>query len=251
MWQLNNSHATWTDRDFSASVNVSEPKRGLFAVQLAGRPVDSLDPLQLAIHCDPRADAKQLIERYIRGDDLIATFAESPQADFQPQVYWRMAASPRPPMLACLELIVAVQTRLLDSRPTVQVVSDFGAGHVCQFRLHAEGHLSETLTPLQANPQMAGDDGAPSRFVLFRPDSLDWSYAQMVHPADLSELRMEEVADRPGWSRLRSGLLGHRLEKGVIRLGRLLSVWTSRDSDSAVAAEKFQQFLGADPPLTA
>ena len=50
--------------------------------------------------------------------------------------------------------------------------------------------------------------------------------------------------------RITSKLFPERLEKGVIRRGRICAWFLPREADLAIAAELFRRFVSQPPPLT-
>ena len=87
--------------------------------------------------------------------------------------------------------------------------------------------------------------------VLVRPLHAEFSYAEMVHPADQrrSEILPGDSAD--GLVTIRHQLFGEPLEKGVIRRARLLALFMPRSGDTARVSEASAAFASSAPPLGA
>jgi hypothetical protein len=73
------------------------------------------------------------------------------------------------------------------------------------------------------------------------------SYIEMVHPSDFRGVEFARVG---GGVTLQSHLFEDRLEKGVIRRGRIRS-WLVPAAGDLTAAERLgHQFAHSEPPLT-
>ena len=73
------------------------------------------------------------------------------------------------------------------------------------------------------------------------------SYVEMVHPSDF---RTVELTWRDGQAAVRTPLFADRLEKGVIRRGRVRGWLVSSPGDLAAAERLFREFAESEPPLT-
>ena len=91
--------------------------------------------------------------------------------------------------------------------------------------------------------------GTSKGLVLIRLASCDKSLVQMVHPRDFVFAEVL-TADPPRSSRVIYSLFSERLEKGVIRCGRLRCVLVPRVDDEQSALDCFSQFSASAPPLT-
>src|SRR6478672_3711736 len=78
------------------------------------------------MHSDPTRGCTPLpvVESYLRGNDLVASYLAIDDWPFSPQLYWR-ANSLRAVdgVLASASLVVSVQTHLLDTVPQIAVAS--------------------------------------------------------------------------------------------------------------------------------
>jgi len=213
-----------------ATLDLERPERGLHALTVEG---NSLGDLQLlAVQLTPVLPATgQSIERptivdsFARGDDMAVTYAERPQPAMQTQVYWR--AHNASGAIAAVELLVSVQTGLLDSCPHLSTNSQLAATEVL---------------PLE-------EVGAPGA-TLFRLRGGRLSYAEVAHPTSdcVSEIRsMSPSQPEAGISHR---LFQDRLEKGVILRARVLGVLVDRADDQRQAARLLAEFLRTLAPLT-
>ena len=134
------------------------------------------------------------IDGYVRGSDLVATYEGAAPHALRLQAYWRAIApgdfSPQlaADVLAAFDLIVSVNTSLLDDDPQSAVCGKLlGAAAPTEFR---HGAFAVRI-------------GDPN---------LSW--LEMVHPSDYCHSAAEQVA--PDGVGIRHELFRRRLEKGVI-----------------------------------
>jgi hypothetical protein len=160
---------------------------------------------------------ESVTDLYQRGVDLAATYAQSPERHFRPQIYWRYLDDDATGNdVTGLELIVSAQTSLLDSQPKTVIESTLPAGEVLD--------LSTAM--------MAA--------CLFRPTAWSVSYCQMMFASDLAQSQLTKQNTLPclSWQ-----LFHERLEKGVIRRGRIRGMFLPRERDSELAAACAAAFL--------
>lgn len=182
-----------------------------------------------------------LVESYVRGSDLVATYKQTPDRDIRPQVYWRFLSDNG---YGGIEVIVSVQTDLLHSRPALHTSGQYGASQV----LRLEDVESMSFRVVEQASVARPEDGAS--LFLIRPETHpNLSYAEMVHPSDF--VKADIYLNVPGGTELRHDLFPESLEKGVIRRARLRSYWLARRGDEELAAKKYQQLIKSSPPLTA
>lgn len=155
------------------------------------------------------------VESYVRGTDLVITQPASPERPTRVQVYWRRWHDLPAGLTAVCEMVVSVQTHLLDSDPTLVIDSRFAGA---QETLQREGISEVTL-------------GANQALIL-------------THPQDAAETEV-----MPGL--VRNTLFRHRLEKGVILRGRLLFAWSDQKLTADARQTLSTRFVHAEPVLTA
>jgi len=161
------------------------------------------------------------IETYVRGSDLVTTHPATAERPTRVQLYWRRWHELPAQISAALELIISVQTHLLDSDPTVVLESRVPAGAVA----NTDDERAELMVGQQ--------------HLLVLP-----------HPQDATEFELiQNTAD--GIPLLRHKLFRNRLEKGVILRGRLLFVWSKDSLDANALQECTDRFKFAEPVLTA
>ncbi len=187
-----------------------------------GRPQDRFDVFVLGA---PLAQWK-LEEAYVRGSDLVATYAKTPPYHVAPQAYWRATWIAEWEAVK-LELVLSVQTDLLDSQPRCTIESGG-----------------------QAPTSAGAGDAAPQLYVL-RNEQAGFSYAELVHPMDFVAASIDaDLGTTGGIFSVRSTLFPERLEKGVIRRARVGGWFLPLENDLAAAAALAQAFVGEPLPLT-
>lgn len=192
----------------------------------------------------PRPPRLTLGEVYLRGRDLIVSYA--PQADypFTPHFRWQAAWHPAHHAVQ-IALILSVQTDRLDSRPEATLTS-----FAVQSRLFSAKTLSPEAFVEHLPPSAEEVDVQQTRqhLVVWRQEMLGVSYAEMVHSSDF--IRRTLRPENHGW-RVESLLFPERLEKGVIRRGRISGWVLPAAGDLAGAVALARQFEEEPPPLTA
>jgi hypothetical protein len=231
---------------FSAVLDCGSPAVGLQQMVIDGEELKAFHPL--APDFAAMSESGSGLERYVRGGDLVVTYPERPAASMRSQLYWRAASHPHDKAIAALELVVSVQTSLLDSSPRFAIRSQLLAAEAFQLVDAERGQFSSIVPPEDDTDPDA--IGAPFCY-LFRFSGRQYSYAEMVHPGAAQSSKWE------GWLHgteyrleLRHELFADRLEKGVILRGRVLGVLLDRRDDKAAAARHWQSFLAAELPLT-
>jgi hypothetical protein len=211
-----------------------------------GRPYDRFDVFVLAA---PLAQWK-LEESYIRGSDLVTTYAKTPPYHVAPQAYWRASWIPEWTAVK-LELVLSVQTDLLDSQPQCTIESGGQATQLSQADAFSPQAFEEWSTIDDAPiPDTLAGHALPRLFV-FRNERAGFSYAELVHPSDFVAASID--ADRRAGGdvfAVRSTLFPERLEKGVIRRARVAGWFLPLENDLTAAAALAQAFVGEPLPLT-
>lgn len=192
----------------------------------------------------PRPPRLVLGEAYVRGCDLIACYAPQLDYPFTPHFRWQATWHPEHRAVQ-IEMILSVQTDRLDSRPEATLTSFAIQSRVFSAEALAAEAFVE-MTPPAVHEIRA--DATRQHLVVFRQEALGLSYAEMVHSSDFvcRALRL----DQPPW-RVESLLFPERLEKGVIRRGRVSGWLLPAEGDLAAAVALARQFEREPPPLTA
>jgi hypothetical protein len=235
LWQLDDSIAQLKAERFSTTVDLNRPNLGLNDIVVNGTLLSGCVPLQITPEPPAPKSGESLVDWYVRGHDLVATYAQRPPRTVQPTYYWRSLQASRD--VLGVELMVSMQTSLLDSDATFRSLSE------CRGDAH---WLSEAN---KATPITATDWESPvdSRgFFLFRL-ARETSYVEMVFPSDFLGA---EVTTSNGLSQLRYRMFPEELEKGVIRRGRIRALFLPSADDVNLAWEAYAQLCAEQPPLT-
>jgi hypothetical protein len=207
------------------------------------------------------------LDAYCRGSDLIATYGPSDLFPFRYQAYWRHQRAIYPGALAAVELVVSIQTQLLDTQPRLTVSSLLPAS--------ACWRIPSVQPAPQVGQKIAGPPAAAQLFTpaggigCFRfqlaPGMPD--YVEMVHPVDFQATTLDAhgpagngpagtaplgtgLAVTGPATRLCHQLFGGRLEKGVILRSRVLGLFLPRAAASGMIAEAYRTLAAEALPLT-
>jgi hypothetical protein len=200
---------------------------------------------QVLISAGPRQPGEllEIAEVYQRGNDFVAAFARTRAQQVAPQVYWRAAHLPSFSAVK-VELVLSVHTELLDSAPAWPV----GSFVQSAWLFHAD-NLSQPRFEEITNAPRRLDQTAPEHLFVFRAGASKLSYAQMVHPSDF--VAADVSFDDDQTPHLFSTIFPERLEKGVIRRGRICGWFMPAENDLETAIVLARQFVEEPLPLTA
>jgi len=244
-WNFNNGIANLDSGDLSARVDPANPWRGLHQISMAGNPMPGMS--LLGVESDSDLDRTPPSDLYVRGTDLIACYESVSQRPLHPHLYWRELGQPNPPgVMAGLELVVSVQTHLLDSDPKLSICSRMEANEVYELASTDPVHFNSVATESHDN----NTDSESKGLVLTRLEDGKTSYLQMVHPSDWQQANPPPVSEAGKGVLLRSNLFLERLEKGVIRRARLRGLFLNRHNDLQTAVACYHEFANSVPPLT-
>lgn len=228
LWTLDDTIARLAMPQVAGEVDVLFPWHGFAPAAARQANVALLKAFTRATdHVTPEA----IVESYVRGPDLVATYAQTPERNVRPQIYWRYVESNDAPGL---EVILSTQTSLLDSTPLTSMESTLPPGEVLASR--GDGQW-QTIS--EDDPAQWRDDEQAPRLLLFRPRDFGFSYAEMVHPSDFAGVQCLRQGELPT---VRWQLFPERLEKGVIRRGRVRGVYLARERDTELAQAAFDEF---------
>jgi hypothetical protein len=227
---------------FQAVVDLRHPELGLHALRYDGVAVPVSRMMAFIRPGLGEGEVAPLADRFVRGDELVASYAESAPWPVQVDAVLRAAAvDRRAALLASVESIVSVRTQQLNSRSELTLETRFQAEEVL--------HLADASTARWASISEAGSTSLTQpdqpRCVLVRLDGGQMSYVEMLVPADSSA--DEVVAGRE--AAIRHRVFAHTLEKGVIVRIRIKGVLVVRQGDAQVAVAVYRHFTGEEPPL--
>lgn len=250
MWQLDTQRARVEVGSLVAELNLQHPQAG---ISVATDPPVPCSPariasstglrlLRLRFPYEPSDQDLPLSDCYVRGSDLVATFGPTSIGQFNPQVYWR---EQQVAGWSGLELIVSLQTSLLDSRPAFSAQSDLPSDQV----MLACGDTTVAVDPVRTDRlPLVREAHQPCRGVLVYLPELNRTLLEMVHPSDFYRL---ELTHQPGSVQIRWDLFPEHLEKGVIRRGRVRTGWLAGFPSPSHIQEVLDEFARSAPPLTA
>lgn len=217
MWQFDDNIATLKLDAFTVTLSLAEHDRKVL--------VQTDTNLLLASLWDiPVINDLPLVEAYVRGDDLVATFGPSETFPFTTELYWSVRELQSPPKpLVALSLLVSVRTDLLDTHPEVKVATT--APRKAMHRLQTAGG-PVFVSPLRERVTLV--DYAPEEDCTVQ----------------------SEQESKSGATDIERTLFSHFLEKGVIRRARLLAVLAPEGLSDDEAAGYCDEYLSAELPLT-
>jgi hypothetical protein len=220
-WQLHADRATLVCGPLRAAIDVRQPSRGLHDLSVDERRFAGCEFLGVAIDAG-RSDA--VADCYGRAGDLIVRYAQTDDRPFAVSVYWRAGLAGIGSMLyPYVDLVVSVETSLLDSRPQIEATTSLATSSVVALNESTGGCLARF-------PRLA------------------LTYLEMVHPDDAISPLPEKTAVGV---RLATRLFGQRLEKGVVLRSRLRGMFVPLSDDRKTASDARALFAAAPPPLTA
>ena len=147
-----------------------------------------------------------------------------------------------------IELVAVMQTSLMDSDPGLHTTSLVPAVEAWRLADDSEGRYEQVWPTADGACFIQREDGPG--LVLFRIPHGEFSYVEMVHPADFVSARLLATGQNDVQTELSLYALDERLEKGVIRKGRIRSMFVPRDQDQELATRCYQDLKSAVPPLT-
>lgn len=252
-WQVESQRAALHGHTLAAILELTRPGLGLHQIQVGAASLRDCHLLGVQWGEGGAGASRALSDSYVRGGDLIATYTEEPQRPYAPQVYWRAigsadsqsAGADRP--ATQLELLVSVQTRLLDAQPEMTATSRLSAVEVLHLVDTEEGRFSN-VDPGRSEVSIQPQDGTGC--LLLRLAGGQLSYVQMVHPLDFIQGRLSVVAAADS-ALLTHTLIDCRMEKGVIIRTRVRGCFVDRANDTSAAVSLYEAFADSALPLSA
>lgn len=241
-WQIDGDAARLKCGPLEGSVEPATNGEWFRAMQWQGAPVEGC--FALLATAGENYD-RQLLERHVRGCDLVDVFPKSAQG-ISPEAYWRATSQPEQGAVQ-LELIYSKHTDLLDSNPQSTIVTQVTGTRVFRCSNLKSGQFSELH--LAPDPGVLFQaEASRESLVLFRDKARNLTYAEMVHPTDFvsTQLLTNDQRERIATS----VLFAERLEKGVIRRGRICGWFLPAHNDLPNALTLARQFVDQPLPLT-
>jgi hypothetical protein len=240
-WELKDFHARLALGELEGEIDVRCPLTGM----VASLGSEKLRLLRVELPPPKDKQADESPDCYVRGQDLVSTYLQDERRKIRGQLYWRALRCGPAADWPGLELIVSVQTSLLDSDPTLRVRSNVPAIDVLCLENLKKG-TAKTMT--RKKGRVASSRRRLPACWLFRLSDENRTYVEMVHPSDFVKSDFQE--ESPGDVEHSTKLFRGPLEKGVILRSRLRGVVVPRGADIVAAVECYQEFAASEPPLT-
>ncbi len=237
MWRIEGLQAQWSSAALELNLDISQPWTGIRQVRTGS---STLDPCRLFTLRTETPQPLALCDHYVRGNDLIAHYQQS---DWSPSVYWSVPREEDG--VVGLQMIVSAETELLGVTPRMIIGSQL-AGVSVERLVDA---AKEQFQPVAASADFLDSERGEPGVFLFRLHHLGISYVQMVHPSDFEHTNTR-VVKRGEQVTLEHDFLTEKLEKGVIRRGRLNGILVSSEDDHRLAIQAYNRLLVESPPLT-
>jgi len=250
MWQLNNDLAgNYQAGPYNLTVNLRRPEDGLqltyAGTRCSGLWLGAVTPGRAAgENGSPPPEA--VTESYVRGRDLIATYAQGLTRTARPQIYWRVSDFEQPAQALAIELVLSVQSSKLESQPQFPVNTTVPLG---------DDSFDVQVQPLKWSRQTSDprlQKTSPAMYMWKMADAPLWA-AVMPHPGDNAKVVSGSNAFS-GAFELSISLFPRSVEKGVIRRSRIQMLLAGGDlpQDDAASffASSFEDWTSSAPPLT-
>lgn len=257
-WLLDAPHAKLRSRALRGELDVSRPELGVNRLAInqqacAGRlfsvvrcaPNQSgqsaLDDLELS-----QLPSQKLADVYVRGYDLVAAYQPTEAWPYATQIYWQVCdASCAPDLLSSVSLLVSLQTHLLDTWPRMCIDTHLEAEEIAHVDCASTLENAIRILPLGTNT-IRSDTGACC--ILYRLAGMPISYTEMMPGSDMRSVTVSRAND--GTCHSRWELFAEFLEKGVIRRGRMHTMFVPRDGDIGLARAACNELQRRPLPLT-
>jgi len=246
MWSVRSTAGVWDSPRLQARVDLMEPTVGLHDLRFGGAPLHRTQVMQVTLPTRNAQDALQVEDVYVRGPDLIVTYAEAASSRVRPQIYWRIIDEPTDSPALVIELLVSMQTQWLDSNPRIQLMATIPS---IQWHSLAGSETGNEFQSMRLHPESKQTVAlSPPVALLARVPHAPCSYGQSILATDL--LSAQLVWDpASAQSRLETTHFGERLEKGVLRRLCSRAILAPRENDETLVAGLLRHAATAEPPL--
>ncbi len=221
------------------ALDLCDPAAGLRIESVNGEPLAGVALFGVLIDRLAAPDDQASLECFVRGDDLVARYAETSDRPFRVEVYWRSiecrdGESPVP--IGGIDLILSVQTSRLEIDAELAICGALAGASECVCSDEKTFH----------RPPANGEN-----YFLFRFGQSTTSYLEMAHPENSRPAEQLTERSMSSANELTHRLFVQRLEKGVILRSRIRGLFLPRDCELVHATAEYQRFVRSEPPLTA
>ncbi len=221
-WDFGKTEVYSQSRGLRVVVFPHEPHKGVRFESATGE-LCSL----LRVHPQP-AHGLSIQESYVRQKDLIVAYAQSNDDQYGFQLNWRLRDLDNQPDVLAIELWLSIQTRLLDTHPTIELSSNCISARWKSIDVSVGGERI-------SSPAVHASGAGCHCMVFAQPsDAIQCEFVESHVPTEC-----------------RWRLFGHFLEKGVIRRARFFAVVSASPLTSDLEREVFAQLINSPLPLTA
>lgn len=234
----------------SARLELLHPESGLGQVRVGSRDIRGrLLRVLLPASKSCGRDSQVLEERFVRGNQVVATYGPTKTQGCRYQLAWHgIPCDVQHHWLGGVELVVSVQTEKWDSRPEIRVETRLT---VDQWLTFDGAPLLDTL-PTTGEAFFEHGDHRRQDVYLFRVAQGGPTCLVMIYPSDFCGAEM--TADECGVAAVAFRLFARgleKLEKGVILRSRLRCGFVDRHCDLSAARHAYRRFAESRPPLSA
>jgi hypothetical protein len=246
MWTAENQHWRFNHPGLQARWNLASPEDGLGDIQLNDKALPNIRILQCRNSSSAGEPEDFLVDHYIREDDLVATYIQTPKRANRKQIYLRRAGFLYGQSLTGMEIIFSMQTDRLDGDPQLQI-----RGELPISRLHALVNAAAPRWQTIETPSEALELPSSEFCGAFVTELADSKiiYAQIIDPSDFLGARLIKLSEETDVYSLSLPVFGSALEKGVIRRGRVTGLFFEADDALDQVLRFYQWYRESAPPL--
>lgn len=247
MWSNEGDRWRLACRTMQASFDVNNAAGGLFDLTIEGTQLATTRILQCHNASAGAEIDDTLIDHYVREDDLVATYLQSPAKVNRKQVYLRPAGFLFSEPILGIELVFSMQTQRLDADPQLVIRSEFPSSTIHALVNHDSPSWERLTLPDDAL------DLAANRFCgAFAAEikGTDITFAQILDPSDYSGGRLVRTSESLDQFALSQPVFCMTLEKGVIRRGRVTAIFVRGGDALDTVARFFHWYRTSTAQLT-
>ncbi len=244
VWSLSKSSATGVTKNSKIELNPSAPQQFARFFTAANDTscwqFGAITPL-------PR-HAMKAREIYVREQDLIAHYLQSPDDNYAFQLDWQLLPVRRP-FVGGVELWISIQTNFLDTEPLLEVSCLSPDAQPWEMYSHQNLTVQDHSGSADvASPATSPAAVHPAAMVCNAKPGTNCTGLWMIEATDQEN---SQLSSAPVAAELRVKLFGHFMEKGVIRRARMRFLLSEANVGKAEIAAAYTEFIASPLPLTA